>query len=124
MKTLVFVYNATSGLLDKFIDSAHKIVSPDTYDCSLCKLTHGNFKEKQIWTDFRNQAQVPLKFMYKNEFEKQYRSKWLPKYEYPIVFLAEGYQMEPVINAQDFQELESLEMLINKVKAVIIEVTD
>lgn len=39
--TLIFVYNAKSGLISAFGDMVHKIVSPATYPCSLCALTYG-----------------------------------------------------------------------------------
>lgn len=38
---LVFVYNANSGWVNAFADTIHKIVSPETYACALCSLTHG-----------------------------------------------------------------------------------
>lgn len=121
METVVFVYNATSGVIDKFIDSAHKILSPETYQCSLCKLTHGNFGEKQDWIDFKDQMKPPLKFLYKNEFEEQYKSKWLGKYEYPIVFLASGYALDPILTSKDLQEITSLDILIDTLKEVLSE---
>jgi len=42
MSKLIFVYNADSGLLNAMKDWAHKIVSPETYPCSLCALTYNN----------------------------------------------------------------------------------
>jgi hypothetical protein len=38
---LLFVYNADSGLAAALFDSAHKLLSPQTYACNLCALTHG-----------------------------------------------------------------------------------
>jgi hypothetical protein len=87
---LIFVYNANSGKLNALLDSAHKIVSPDTYECQLCDLTFGVFKENEIWVHFRESLattfpDLKLEFLHKDEFEKQYWSKWLPKYSYPIL---------------------------------------
>jgi len=36
---LIFVYNANGGLVNSWLDTAHKIVSPSTYSCSLCAIT-------------------------------------------------------------------------------------
>ena len=36
--TLVFVYNADSGVFNALADAAHKIFSPRTYACNLCAL--------------------------------------------------------------------------------------
>jgi len=52
MRTLIFVYNAASDIWSKSLDAAHKIISPSTYACNLCSLTHGNFSEKQVWVLF------------------------------------------------------------------------
>ncbi|WP_232221892.1 hypothetical protein [Methanococcoides burtonii] len=40
--TLIFVYNADSGLINEMKDYVHKIVSPSTYECNLCAITYGN----------------------------------------------------------------------------------
>ena len=49
MKTLIFVYNANAGLFNMMSDYAHKIISPETYECNLCALTYGNLGMKQKW---------------------------------------------------------------------------
>lgn len=87
---LIFVYNANSGKLNAWLDSAHKIVSPQTYSCKLCDLTYGIFKEHDDWVRFRESIlttypNLQLEFLHKDEFEKQYWSKWLPKYDFPII---------------------------------------
>ena len=40
---LIFIYNAQKGRLNSLIDYIHKTVSPGTYSCNLCAITH-NFK--------------------------------------------------------------------------------
>ena len=42
MIELIFIYNAKSGIGNAFIDWAHKIISPKTYDCNLCSITYNN----------------------------------------------------------------------------------
>ena len=42
-QNLVVVYNAKSGGLNAVLDYVHKMVSPKTYNCNLCKLTYDNF---------------------------------------------------------------------------------
>jgi hypothetical protein len=46
-KELIFIYNAKSGLVNEMIDFAHKIVSPETYDCNLCAISYGTFTKKK-----------------------------------------------------------------------------
>ena len=45
---LIFIYNAQKGRLNSLIDYIHKTVSPGTYSCNLCAITH-NFKKKLKW---------------------------------------------------------------------------
>ena len=40
-RSLILVYNADSGFFNALADSAHKLLSPSTYDCRLCALTYG-----------------------------------------------------------------------------------
>ena len=42
---LLFVYNVNSGKLNILFGIVHKIISPSTYTCELCSLTHGVFSE-------------------------------------------------------------------------------
>jgi len=44
---LIFVYNAESGTMNSAIDFAHKMLSPETYECNLCRITYGNFAMKK-----------------------------------------------------------------------------
>ena len=53
---LIFVYNADSGPISGLFDIGHKIISPDTYTCGLCKLTFDTFTEKQAWRAFRESS--------------------------------------------------------------------
>jgi hypothetical protein len=87
---LIIVYNANSGTLNALLDSAHKMISPRTYACQLCDLTFSVFKENELWLGFRESLttadpHLKLEFLHRDEFEKQYWSKWLPKYSYPII---------------------------------------
>ena len=69
MNHLLFVYNAKSDIINSTFDFAHKIISPKTYGCNLCKLTHGNFGEKKSWKEFKEQNKNKLEFYHKDEFE-------------------------------------------------------
>ncbi len=87
---LIFVYNANAGKINSLLNGAHKLISPGTYDCKLCELTYGVFKEDVDWIRFRESVKttnpnLQLEFLHKDEFEKQYWSKWLPKYDFPII---------------------------------------
>ena len=110
--TVLFVYNANSGAANAVFDSMHKILSPSTYDCKLCDLTFGTFNEKRVWKKFRQNAKHEFRFLHKDEFLKRYKSKWLPKYDFPIALLMENDSMELLISAEDFESLQTTRQLM------------
>lgn len=111
-KKLIFIYNANAGAIHALLDSAHKIVSPTTYDCSLCAITHGVFKENEVWAAYRKSATIDMDFLHKDEFLKQYKSKWLPKYTFPIVLISDDKGLGVFITTEMLNEVETQEDLI------------
>ncbi|HHJ19055.1 MAG TPA: hypothetical protein ENJ84_04395 [Gammaproteobacteria bacterium] len=69
---LIFVYNADSGLFNTLTDMAHKIFSPSTYACQLCKLTYGPLSMRTEWRDFISSMETGTEFLHRDEFESQY----------------------------------------------------
>lgn len=107
---LIFVYNANSGKLNSILDVAHKVVSPSTYQCSLCSLTHGAIAEKAQWKAFKNNAKHTLTFYHKDEFEKKYQITC----DYPVILKANEFKqtMDVVFRAEQLNGFDSVEQLI------------
>ena len=76
---LIFVYNAKSNKINALVNYAHKVISPSTYNCDLCKLTHSNFGERKEWAAFSKELDID--FYHINEFEKKFNTN----FEYPVV---------------------------------------
>ncbi len=68
--TLLFVYNADSGMFNTLSDMAHKVFSPRTYSCNLCALTHSTFSMRDEWKSFIESLGVELEFLHRDEFKK------------------------------------------------------
>jgi hypothetical protein len=113
---LIFVYNANSGAVSAILGGLHKIVSPSTYDCNLCTITFGNFSEDKIWKEFREESEDEMEFYYKDEFLKQFRSKWLPKYDFPVLLSKEKGELELFIDSKELNALEDASQLIEAIK--------
>ncbi len=115
MKSLLFVYNAKSDYWSKKIDFAHKIISPSTYACSLCALTHGNFGETEVWKEFRLGSNFKMKFIYKNEFQKTYPNI---KPDYPVIFIKESNteKLSVLIDSNELAKIKTVENLISVLK--------
>lgn len=63
---VVFVYNADAGLANALLDWGHKLVSPSTYDCSLCGVTYGHLGMKRSWREFVASLGTEVTFTYRD----------------------------------------------------------
>ncbi len=109
--TLIFVYNTDSNPISSLIDLGHKILSPETYSCSLCKLTHGPFTEIEAWKTFRTSVGVPMEFLHRDEFEKKYNQR----FEYPVI-LKKSTNFEVLLPKKELDNLANLDTLIAAIK--------
>ena len=110
---LLFVYNANSGKLNSLFDIGHKLLSPSTYQCSLCALTHNTFKENTIWKKFREESQFQMEFYHKDEFEAKFTSV---KLNYPTILKLENNEFTTVLTPDVLNEISSVEALIEWLK--------
>ncbi|MBT8234844.1 MAG: GTPase [Bacteroidia bacterium] len=113
---LLFIYNANSGLGNAMLDSAHKIVDPATYACSLCQLTYGTFREKKRWKNFREQFHLPMTFLHKDEFFKAFKSIDQAAIELPIIYKVENESLEILVEASELNKLKNESELIDMIK--------
>ena len=113
---LIFVYNANSGMINVIKDIGHKIMSPETYDCFLCSLTHGTFKEDPKWKSFRESSSIDMEFLHRDEFEQKYGMK----HTYPVI-LKQDSQVEVVLSREQLGELTSLDDLILTIKGLSVQ---
>ena len=109
---LIFVYNANSGKLSAALDVAHKIISPSTYQCNLCSLTHGTFTERDVWKKFREESDTELVFYHKDEFENEFKTK----FTYPIVLKEENRELAEYISTEKINAIKDVEDLIAQMK--------
>jgi hypothetical protein len=109
---LIFVYNADSGPISGLFDIGHKILSPATYQCGLCKLTFDTFTEKETWRKFRESSPVEMEFLHRDEFEKKYDLK----YDYPVV-LKKNTNIDVLLSKKEIDSFENLDELIAAVKS-------
>lgn len=103
--TLVFVYNADSGRLNALLDIGHKILSPSTYSCNLCAVTHSAFSMRGEWKEFVEGLGRPVEFLHRDESEKKYG---LSGAELPAVFLKTEGKLSPWIGAGEIAACASL----------------
>ena len=115
---IIFVYNANSGLFNTFADIAHKAISPGTYKCSLCNLTHDLFNEKKEWTDFIEGLNVDCEFLHIDEFRRKYISDVT---DFPAIFTVNSGQASLLMNRKEIDGSRSLADLKKLVRAIVGE---
>ena len=110
--TLVFVYNADSGLFNALTDLAHKVFSPQTYQCNLCALTHSNLGMHKQWKRFIESLDREVEFLHADELKSRYAVKGL---SLPVVFEKKGGKLETLIDTNSInacQNIEDLQQMI------------
>lgn len=113
-RELIFVYNADSGRLNGAIDFFHKIFSPKTYNCQLCKVTYGIAGMDKEWKRFVESSRIPFRFLHKDEWQHETgRSDQLP-----AVFERINDELKMVIPAGKMNGL-SLQDLKTEIQALV-----
>jgi len=112
--SLIFVYNADSGLFNALSDAAHKALSPTTYQCTLCRLTYGLIAEKQAWRRFIHTLSGDCIFLHRDELRRRYPALALR----PPAVLSVGDTGEPsvCIDAEALNRCDDLAALMDLVR--------
>ena len=113
---LLLVYNARSGGLQATLDNLHKIVSPATYACDLCKLTHGNLTIRKSWKQFLNQSDLEISVYHKDEFQKQFGNEALA-FKLPVILQQKDGKLTEFISQSEIQKLKDDSALIELIEA-------
>ena len=116
VQKIVFVYNANSGARNAIMDSMHKVFSPNTYDCKLCDITFGVVSENRTWKKYRENSSHKMNFLHKDEFAKQYASKFGYKFEFPIALIEGENGLEVLISTKEMNSLKTSHGLIRLLK--------
>ncbi|CAZ94870.1 GTPase [Zobellia galactanivorans] len=116
IQKLIFIYNADSGLKNALLDSAHKILNPSTYNCNLCDITFGVFTENKIWKQFREQTDLEMEFLHKDEYKKQYASKFGNKFSFPIILAQGNGELQVFVSTEEMNTIEDAQSLIRLIE--------
>lgn len=113
---VIFVYNADSGLFNLVSDMAHKLISPDTYNCQLCMLTHGNLGMRDQWREYLDSLEVEKEFLHRDEFIKKHPNTEL---DLPALFLAREDSVELLVSSETISNCATMDILIEKVNDAV-----
>ncbi len=113
-KYLVFVYNADSGMFNTLTDIAHKIFSPQTYECNLCAISHSYLSERSEWRDFIQELDAECEFLHRDEFLKKYASD---EKNFPLIFENVDNKLVLKLSADDINKCQSMDELKSAITA-------
>lgn len=110
MPRLIFVYNADSGFFSALTDSVHKLLSPATYECNLCRITYGAVGMRDEWRTFIENLAIPVDFLHRDEFRARHG---LSDVELPAVFAQSdaGQPLDILMNAALLNTARSIDAL-------------
>lgn len=106
--SLVFVYNANSGLFNTVADMAHKVFSPGTYKCNLCALTYSTFGMRKSWQEFLETLKTPVEFLHADDLQNRYLIKGV---QLPAIFRKQGERLALLIAADSINRCLTIEEL-------------
>lgn len=106
-KTLLFVYNADSGLFNELKDYGKKIVDKESYQCNLCGVTFGLTGMKKEWKQYLSKLNYQTQFIHRDEFHDRYdRNDRLP-----AVFLKKNDNLSLLISKEEIDSCDSVDEL-------------
>ena len=108
MNKIIFVYNADSGIINAMKDWAHKIVSPETYGCSLCALTYDNLGMRRPWREFIKELGYEVEFLHRDELAEQYGDK---DAQLPAAFIQRDGNLDLWLTSETMDACNSLDDL-------------
>ncbi len=110
---LIFVYNADEGFFNVLTDWTHKLVSPSTYQCSLCLYTYGMTGMRKPWKEFLDALGLPCEFFHRPDFRERFPGVSV---EFPAVLGLRGEAVEVLLSAEELRQASSLEGLISALR--------
>ena len=117
---LIFIYAADSGLFNTVTDIAHKIFSPKTYECQLCKISHGWFGMHEQWRKGIEELGVEPEYHHRDRLPAALE-KSCAGLEFPCILLQkEKDDARILMNQEEISKFEGidklLEVLTQKIK--------
>ena len=112
MKTtrLLLVYNADSGMFNSVIGWTHKVFSPSTYQCSLCRHTFGLSGMLLPWRTFIELLPLPAEFLHRDIFVARFPA--LAAHILPSIFIESKGTCETLLGAAEINRSSGLVSLM------------
>lgn len=112
---LVIVYNADDGWASALMDAVHKLVSPETYECSLCMISHGAMSMRRPWRAYLDSLSLEKRFYHRQDFARAYLADTFPVVaglDLPAILLESDSALHCLLSSQELGRLADVKALI------------
>jgi len=113
---LVLVYNADAGLFNMLADIGHRVVSPTTYPCALCELTHGYFAMRGTWATFAESLAMSVTYLHRDQFRALFPDD---AESLPAVFRVTGGDWRRLLDRDALRGYRSVTELADAIRALL-----
>ncbi|MBI4159987.1 GTPase [Candidatus Wolfebacteria bacterium] len=116
---LIFVYNADGTFASLIKDIAHKLVSPSTYPCNLCRITYPGMTMQEDWQKFVQSLPHEVIFLHRDEFRAQ-----CPDWKdtpLPAVFSHDEAEIKILIDNMEINKAKSAADLIKITRKYVVK---
>ena len=117
MPKILFVFKASNAPISKAVDWFHKVISPGTYQCQLCQLTHHHFGSRALLKTWQKQIPYEVEFWYEDQWNEKHREEELPLIA--ILQTDQTAQIEIILTKEEIEKLTSLDELLSRVSEKI-----
>jgi hypothetical protein len=109
---LIIVYNAESGFFNSVSSSVHKFVSPETYSCQLCRVSHGLTGMLVPWKTYLERLPVLVRSYHRTQYREAFSDH--SDIRLPTILLRKrDAGMIPLLDAEAIECADNLVTLIN-----------
>lgn len=112
---IILVYNEGNRLFEAVSGWSHKLLSPATYQCALCKITFGLTGMLVAWKNYLQMLPFPVTFLHRDEFRQQFPAHGtLPL---PAILAEKSGRTEVLLSADEIRATGGLSGLIGLMQA-------
>ncbi|NCN83589.1 MAG: hypothetical protein GW808_14395 [Sphingomonadales bacterium] len=112
---LVIVYNANAGWAAALMDAAHKLLRPETYECSLCMISYGAVSMRRPWRNYLDSLAMEKQFYHRQDFARAYPVDLFPmvdRLKLPAIFIEADGKLHGLLSSKQLHSLTDVEALI------------
>jgi len=100
---LVIAYNANAGWASALMDAAHKLLRPETYECSLCIISYGAVSMRRPWRKYLDSLAMEKQFYHRQDFARAYPADLFPVVDaltLPAIFIEADGKLHGLLSSK------------------------